>query len=706
MSSIFYSQAALEDALLRCREVAKTEYCVADNALGSTKKSAKLLCKKMKSIIQEGSFAQSNEEGMQAVIHKVSEQLSYQVDNLIVGTRRKLTAKKPRLKKFTIALFGRTMAGKSTFREAITGGNGASIGKGAQNTTKRVHEYEWRGIHIIDTPGIGSFQGEHYRQQAISAVGKSDLVLFLLSDDGIQQEVFEGMRDVLLEYKPVFFVLNVKRDLTKDIYRERFLNNPASLLGHERIAGHFRRIQTLAVDTLGSKNPRVFVVHAQAAHLSTQKHVQADSLYRASRMEELHAAICEEVSTNGPIRRLQTLLDGTIGAIDGLSNFYAAQASRLKNDASFFNGRLEDFELRTSQFLKDQTHHITAHVAECFQGLHIQVFDFIEENIERKDIGEQWQRRVNAARVEENLKSVQERVLEAAKAFLAEFTREIAVDSEFVKNLSSELNPKHADVWDLRRGFGRTAAAATVLSAVAFLAAEIGAANIWNPVGWVLVGVSIVAGIFAWLIGKKADRLAKEKEKACQQLHDQIHAQEGKLREALLNWLQEQVKAKALNGIASDLRFTVDSMKSLEVSLQAATRAARIQVDRLNARLLLRLAEVNNISTESIELKKLARSRGLVFRALCSPGGENVALSKLASASLGENVSIVPNGPAEQIIRKSLRPVKPKQLEKKGRGFVVHLTKRQMRSFGRMADALLAATRRIAKAPTKFIITG
>lgn len=704
--SFIYSQDALENSLLHCREVAKTEYCVADNALGSTEKSAKLLCKKIKSIIHEDPFARRNEAGIQEVFHKLSEQLSYQVANVIVGTRRKLTAKKPRLKKFTIALFGRTMAGKSTFREAITGGNGDSIGKGAQNTTKRLHEYEWRGIHIIDTPGIGSFQGEHYRQQAISAVAKSDLVLFLLSDDGIQKEVFEGMRDVLLEYKQVFFVLNVKRDLTKNIHLERFLKNPASLLGHERIAGHFRRIQTLAVETLGSKNPRVFVVHAQAAHLSTQKHIQADFLYRASRMEELRAAICEEVGTNGPIRRIQTLLDGTIGAIDGLSNFYAAQASGLKNEASFFSRKLDDFELRSSQFLKDQTQYITANLAESFQSLHSQVFDFIEENIERKDIGEQWQRRVNTARVEENLNCVQERVLEAAKAFIADFTREIAVDSEFVTNLDAMRAPEHANLWDLRRGLGRAAAVAGVLSFVAGVAFQAGLGNFWNPLGWVLMGVSVLAGICAWFTGKKADRLAKEKEKARKQLHDQINARQENVRKMLLNWLQEQLELKVLKKIASEIRFTVESIKSLEMSLKAATRAARLQAGRLNARLLLRIAEVNNISTESLMLKKLVRSRGLVFRALCSPGGENETLSKLASASLGENVSIVPNGPSENIIRESLRPVKPKQLEKKGRGFVVHITKRQMRSMGRMADAILAATRRIAKVPMKFVITG
>lgn len=297
-------------------------------------------------------------------------------------------------------------------------------------------------------------------------------------------------------------------------------------------------------------------------------------------------------------------------------------------------------------------------------------------------------------------------MVEAAKAFVSDFTREIAVDSEFVTNLGLAGTPEHADVWDLRCGFRRAAAAAGALSAVAFFAAGIGAANIWNPVGWVLMGVSVVAGIFAWFSGKKADRLAKEKRKARHQLHDQIHAQEGKLREALLKWLHEQVEATVLKGISSDLGFAVQSLNSLEESLQAAARATRMQVDRLNTRLLLRFAEVSNIPTASLKLKTLARSRGLVFRALCSPYRELATLSKLASASLGESVIIVPDGPAEQIIRRSLSPVRPKRIEKNGRGFVVHLTKRQMRSLGRMADALLAATLRIAKVPTKFRITG
>ena len=695
-----HSHIDFKDALLRCREVAETEYRVADDALARAETIAERLCDKVETITTELGHG----EGMPEVIRMLAEHLNHQVNHLIIGKRRKLNAKRPRLRKFTIALFGRTMAGKSTFREAITGDNGASIGKGGQNTTKRVHEYEWRGIHIIDTPGIGSYKGERYRQQAISAVGKSDLVLFMMTDDGIQQDVFEGMKDVLLENKPVFFILNVKRDLTKDTHRERFLKNPSSLLGRERIDGHFRRIQKLAVDTLGSKEPQVFVLHAQAAYLSTQKHPQADALYEASRMENLHASICEEVAVNGPIRRLQTLLDGTIGAIDELGNFYSRQSIRIKDDKFFFRRRLKDFELRASQFIKDQNQQITAHVAGCFQDLHNQVFNFIEDNIERKDIAKQWERQVKAAQLEKNLKGIQKRVVMEAKAFVAEFARELAVDLEFAGNMGVEGAPQHANVWDLKRDFKRTAAAAAVLSAAAGVAFKAGLGNIWNPVGWALMGASVLASIAAWICGKKDDQLEKETEKARNQLHALIDTHESKVLDALLKWLREKVEAKALKGISDDLKLAVQSLDSLNSAVQAAVRSTRMQVDRLNARLLLRIAEVSHISTDSLKLKSLARSRGLVFRALCTSEEKTTTLSKVASASLGENVILVHDGPAEEIIRGSLRPVRLKQLDGNGRGFVAHLTKRQMRSLGRMADALFAATQRIAKVPVKFKI--
>jgi len=47
---------------------------------------------------------------------------------------------------FSVCLFGRTNAGKSTLREAITGGDGSTIGQGEQRTTQEVTTYDWEGI--------------------------------------------------------------------------------------------------------------------------------------------------------------------------------------------------------------------------------------------------------------------------------------------------------------------------------------------------------------------------------------------------------------------------------------------------------------------------------------------------------------------------------------------------------------------------------
>ena len=42
------------------------------------------------------------------------------------------------LSKFSVTLFGMTMAGKSTLMEILTEGDGSSIGKGSQRTTRDV----------------------------------------------------------------------------------------------------------------------------------------------------------------------------------------------------------------------------------------------------------------------------------------------------------------------------------------------------------------------------------------------------------------------------------------------------------------------------------------------------------------------------------------------------------------------------------------
>ena len=134
--------------------------------------------------------------------------------------------KRKHLEDFTIALFGRTKAGKSTIREALTRGDGGTIGKGAQRTTRDVREYRWQGLRLLDTPGIEAYQGEEDTAQANEVIDQSDMILFLASDESVQPGEFSAMAQLQQINKYFAVILNVKDNIEKPQRLRRFIKKP------------------------------------------------------------------------------------------------------------------------------------------------------------------------------------------------------------------------------------------------------------------------------------------------------------------------------------------------------------------------------------------------------------------------------------------------------------------------------------------------
>ena len=86
-----------------------------------------------------------------------------------------------------IATVGRTKAGKSTLRYVLTGQAENGIGIGGQRTTTSNLEYLWRDLEVVDTPGVGAFQGAEDAEVAAVAAAAADLVLWVVTSDGLQQ---------------------------------------------------------------------------------------------------------------------------------------------------------------------------------------------------------------------------------------------------------------------------------------------------------------------------------------------------------------------------------------------------------------------------------------------------------------------------------------------------------------------------------------
>lgn len=79
----------------------------------------------------------------------------------------------------TIAFAGQYSAGKSTIIKMLTGNDDIETGAGI--TTQHTDEYDWHGIKIIDTPGIGTGIREDHDAISYAAFSRADLLVYVVT---------------------------------------------------------------------------------------------------------------------------------------------------------------------------------------------------------------------------------------------------------------------------------------------------------------------------------------------------------------------------------------------------------------------------------------------------------------------------------------------------------------------------------------------
>lgn len=179
----------------------------------------------------------SVDDEVQELLRVVLQDVDESMDRLVQRTAQFQRVLRERPERLVVAFFGRTMAGKSTLVETLTGGTGEAIGVGAQRTTRQTRYCDWGDVVLLDTPGIGAFRGEKDARVAREDVRDADLVVFVLTDDSIQEETFHGLEHVRDENKPVLFVLNVKLDLERPVFRKAIPPCSGAASGHGRASG-------------------------------------------------------------------------------------------------------------------------------------------------------------------------------------------------------------------------------------------------------------------------------------------------------------------------------------------------------------------------------------------------------------------------------------------------------------------------------------
>lgn len=328
---------------------------------------------------------------------------------------------------FNVVLYGRTKAGKSTLAEALTGGDGSSIGDGRQRTTRHARTYHEGQVRLVDAPGVGAHSGEDDAAGARALLQHADVAVFVLTDDGLPAAVFDELALVRDTGTPALFVLNVKDDIEPSADRALWSEDPAGCFSDHAVDELVADIEEQARQRLGIPQPSVLYLHALA---TLEVAFGAQDLAGAGRLEELTDLIAHEAREHASARRSRAVLDGA-------SYRFAISAAAVEDalahvdvELELFSNSLADLTDRLRSCANELPSLISAQVHDHFLSLDRGLRGWLDRHIddEPKKLEAAWDRRVAKADLPARLEGVQIAAVARIAEILEESDEELAAD--------------------------------------------------------------------------------------------------------------------------------------------------------------------------------------------------------------------------------------------------------------------------------------
>ena len=422
----------LNSALARCRQSAQNGYEIASAQLGIIERT---LC----SAREETERSVTLLNGKSVYLADLNRLLSRQIkdickafDELSEQPREQLKKLHGNLSSFNITLFGRTMAGKSTLMEVLTHGDGKAIGNGAQRKTRDIRSYEWNGLRITDVPGIGAFNGQKDEDIAFEAAKNADMILFLMTDDGVQSQEAECFRSILELGKPVLCIMNVKAsvDISEDVrYITEDIDEAFQIPRLEEIRRQFVGFGSLAGQDWRAV-PFVYT-HLRSAFLAqqTKDPQKAAVLNAASRIRNLKNAIAQRVATHGEFYRVKTFIDAVAAPIGSAVDLLLEQSCLNELQGDMIKDKKKALHKWIERFEKSAYDRVVSDAEELKSKMYSDASDFAARNISSKEINAKWDKYLKELKLNERGKELMNELSQQAEGEIRELTRSMKKSS-------------------------------------------------------------------------------------------------------------------------------------------------------------------------------------------------------------------------------------------------------------------------------------
>lgn len=543
-------------ALEKCRDAARRGYEIAKENL---RKSAKAIDEFSKSLSRDMKLLEERTNRTDDIV----DQLKVQIDDVVKKLEQfKRTSKsvlwerRKHLVIFSVALFGRTMAGKSTLMEILTRGDGRSIGTGAQRTTRDVRAYSWNGLGVTDVPGIAAFEGAEDEELAFDAASKADLVLFLITDDAPQPVEAECLARVRRLGKPVLGICNVKVAVDGEEDRLLFLRSPDKPFDQKRLDQLLNQFHAFADQYFPGKPVRFEATHLRSRYLAQRpEHAKhRDQLLAASRFDKVESYIKREVVGRGAFLRFKSFVDSVAVPMMNLVDRLLEFSEQNSSSARVMSGKNCQFGEWSKKFRGDGDKRIETFVSKIMDDLHDEVPSFAEDHYEDNSAGESWKQLVESMGIDRKIENLQKGLIDECKKALSEVARELTSELSLVDSLTADRQIKMDKIFDLKRAWDW---GTIILGGGLGIAALI---VVSGPLGWAAAAVGIVGGLISWFFDDREVKAAKAREKLAKRLHDNIGNMDQKLRKGLEDWFHQKLIGEQVEVLLNDLSAIKDGL--------------------------------------------------------------------------------------------------------------------------------------------------
>ena len=445
-------------------------------------------------------------------------------------------------KEFSIVVFGRTMAGKSTLMETLKHGDGERIGKGAQRTTRDVRDYHWQGMKITDVPGIASFDGREDDRLAMEAAKKADLILFLITDDAPQKDEAEKLAELRSLGKPVLGIVNVKLALNIERKALALRNLQKKLSDTARLNEICKQFKAYATQFNQDWQEMPFIyTHLKAAFLGQSSQLNDAELYNMSNFPQVEKYIIDKVCKDGCFLRIKTFIDNVAVPMQQRMELLLEHSSVNVREGLIYREKHHKLLDWRSGFLERTKKKYLNFMRKLEQIIEDEINDFAESNYDNEYAGIAWSTRIGSLHLEKICSAFLQELSDEAERKRRELTDELHTEVKFSTIGIDASNIKMEGITDTQ----------SIIQIGALGALGLGL--IGAPIA---IGIGLLAAIFG---DSKEEKIRQRKRELKEQLHNAMKPVIDKIDKYILDEIFNNILEKGINNLGKML-YEMDTM--------------------------------------------------------------------------------------------------------------------------------------------------